>query len=129
MFYMQNGEVFLGVAVAIGAFTIFNLYYVHPDIVASLNNNTERVDYFQKGQNTSAKKINRTALHSYFQPLFKKQFWTASETKADKVRILQGTTSTDKNTRDKASAKVAKHKVRAGTGVVGRSNRLYEYYG
>jgi len=126
---MQNGEVFLGVAAAIGVFTALNILYVRPSVVGQLKNNTERVDYFQKGQNSTAKKVNRTALFSYFQPAFKKQFWTASHTKADRVKVLTGTNKADPSERKKATRKVVKHMVRTGTGVVGKASRLYEYYG
>ncbi len=126
---MENRTVFLVAAVGLAGFTFANLIFVRPDVVQSLKNNTERVDYFQKGQNSSAKKINRTALHSYFQPIYNKQNWTASETKADKVRIFTAQLKQNSKNRKEASLKITKHNVRAGTGKVGKANRLYEYYG
>ncbi len=125
----MDNTVFVIVAGGIGILTIANLFYVRPDVVASLKNNPERVDYFQKAQNSTAKKVNRTALFSYFKPAFEKQNWTQSKTKADRSKILTKSHSADPGERAKAVKYIATHKLRTGSGKTGPTPRIYNYYG
>lgn len=125
----MDNTVFLLVAGGVGLMTIANLFYVRPDIIATLKNNTERVDYFQKAQNSSAKKVNRTALFSYFKPAFEKQNWTQSKTKAERAMIMTKSHSSDAGEREKAVKYIVQHKLRTGSHKTGPTPRIYNYYG
>lgn len=125
---MENRTIFFVAAGGLAAFTILNLMR-KTDIVTELKPAVPRVDYFQKGQNSSAKKINLSNLTSYIKVPFKKKLWTQSATKADRAKLLTASHSADKSNRNVATEMIAKHALRTGSGHVGPASRIYNYYG
>ena len=126
---MENNQVFFIIAGGVAVFTILNLMR-KTDIVQDLKNQTPRVDYFQKGQNSSAKNINLGNLISYYSPRDgDRQPWTASQTKADRAKILTASHSSNKDARNTSTEYITKHMLRTGTGKTGPAARIYDYYG
>ncbi len=127
---MENRTIFLIAAGGLAAITIANLMR-KTDILTEVKPQAPRVDYFQKGQNTTAKKINLDNLLAYNSvPKYKENSpWTQSKTKADRAKLLTASHSADKAARGVATEFIAKHNLRTGSGHVGPSARIYDYYG
>lgn len=125
---MENRTIFLIAAGGLSTMIILNLMR-QTDIVQELKPQVPRVDYFQKGQNSSAKKINLSNLVSYMKPAYEKKKWTQSNTKADRAKLLTASHSKDAAARGIATEYIAKHALRTGSGHVGPAARIYDYYG